>query len=441
MTDTSDIPMQLATQLMHAGNAPDPTHGAPQTPLYQSVSFNFPSAETAANRFQLKEFGQIYSRLTNPTTDALEARLAALEGGVGAVATASGHAAQMLAFASLLSPGDHIVGSNRLYGGSTSQLTHTFPAHFGWQSTLADADEPESFKRAITEKTKVIFVEALANPGGVILDIEAIARIAEEAHIPLIVDNTMATPYLFKPLDWGANAVSYSTTKFMNGHGNALGGALIDGGNFDWGKDDRFPHLTEPCAGYNGLKFYETFGNMALFVHTKGVGQREFGPTQQPMNAFLTLMGMETLHVRMQRHCENALEIAHWLESHDQVESVSYPGLKTSKYYPLVQKYLPNGAGAVFTFDIKGDLAAAQRFIEALKMFSFVANIGDTRSLLIHPASTTHSQLAPEHRAKLGIADGTMRVSIGLEDTRDIIADLERGFAAAASCGEHKKAG
>ncbi len=422
--------MKFATKAIHGGNATDPAYGSPQTPIYQSVSFEFPNAKSASDRFNLREFGQIYSRLTNPTTDALEARLTALDGGVGAIAAASGHAAQMLAFLPLVMPGDHIVGSKRLYGGSTSQLKNTFPLHFNWQSTLVDPDETDNFERAITERTRVIFVEALANPGGVVVDIEKVARIAERHHIPLIVDNTLATPYLLRPLEWGANAVTYSTTKYMTGNGTALGGAMIDGGNFDWGKDDRFPALTGPCDAYHGMKFFETFGKMALFVHAKGVGLRDIGASQQPMNAFMTLCGLETLPIRMRQHCENAQKVAEWLSQHDAVDKVSYSGLKDSPYKALADKYTPEGPSALFTFDIKGGMDESIMFIEALKLFTIVANLGDTRSLLIHPASTTHSQLSPEHRISAGITDGTMRISVGLEDVSDILNDLQRGFDA-----------
>ena len=436
MTDKND--MQFATKAIHAGVDTDPAFGSPMVPVYQSVSFEFPTAKDAADRFTLKSFGQIYSRLTNPTTDALESRLAALEGGVGAVAAASGHAAQMLAFLPLMQAGDHIVASNRLYGGSTSQLRNTFPTHFGWQSTLVSPDDPANFEKAITERTKLIFVEALANPGGVIVDIEAVAKIAQKHHLPLIVDNTMATPYLIRPLEWGANVVTYSTTKFMTGNGTSLGGALIDGGNFDWAKDDKFPGLNGPCPAYHGMNFVKEFGNMALFVHAKGVGLRDVGPTQQPMNAFLTMCGLETLHVRMDRHVQNAQAVAEWLEQHPQVAKVSYAGLKSSPYNALAKKYMPKGAGAVFTFDIKGAREEAARFIEALQMFSFVANIGDTRSLLIHPASTTHSQLTTEQLASVDITEGSMRVSIGLEDVADIKADLQRGFDAMSGASLRK---
>jgi O-acetylhomoserine (thiol)-lyase len=420
----------FATQAIHSGLPTDPAFGSPVPPIYQSVSFEFPTAQSASDRFHLREFGQIYSRLTNPTTDALEARLAALEGGTGAVVAASGHAAQMLALLPLVAPGDHILASSRLYGGTTSQLLNTFPQHFGWTATLTDPDNLDNFKRSLTEKTKVIFVEALANPGGVIVDIEGMAKIAHEAGIPLIVDNTMATPYLLRPLDYGADVVTYSTTKFLTGNGTSLGGALIDGGKFDWAKTDKFPALTAPCSAYHGMKLYETFGNMALTIHAKAIGLRDLGPTQQPLNAFLTLLGLETLAVRMERHVQNAQKVAEWLEKQPQVESVSYAGLKSSPYHALAQKYMKRGAGSVFTFTIKGNLEEAKAFIEALDLFTFVANIGDTRSLIIHPASTTHSQLTKDQLAKANIKDGTMRVSIGLEDAEDIIADLDQALKA-----------
>jgi O-acetylhomoserine (thiol)-lyase len=419
---------QFATRAIHAGAPTDTAFGSPLPPIYQSVSFEFPNAQSAADRFHLREFGQIYSRLTNPTTDALESRLAAMEGGTGCVVAASGHAAQLLAFLPLMSAGDHIVASNRLYGGTTSQLLNTFPQHFGWNATLVDANSPEAFKAAITEKTKCIFVEALANPGGVVLDLEKIAKIAHDAGIPLIVDNTLATPYLLRPFEWGADIVTYSTTKFLTGNGSSLGGALIEGGSFDWAKSGKFPALTEPCAAYHGLKIYETFGNMAVTIHAKAIGLRDLGPTQQPMNAFLTTLGLETLAVRMERHTQNAQKVAEWLEKQPQVEAVTFAGLPSSPYYTLAQKYLPKGAGAVFTFTVKGDLEDAKAFIAALNLFTFVANIGDTRSLIIHPASTTHSQLSAAHRKEAGIMDGTMRVSIGLEDANDIIADLEQAL-------------
>lgn len=431
--------MKFNTKTIHGGNETDPAYGSPQTPIYQSVSFQFPSAKAAADRFALKEFGQSYSRLTNPTVDMLESRLTVLDGGVGAIAAASGHAAQMLALLPLVGPGQHIVASNRLYGGTTSQLKNTFPKHFNWQTSFVDADDPQNFEAAITEETRAFFLESVTNPAGAVVDIEAIAKIAQKHHIPLIVDNTVPTPYLLRPLEWGANVVVYSTTKFMTGNGSSLGGAFVDGGNFDWGKDNRYPVLTEPCDAYHGLKFHETFGDMAMFVHGKGVSLRDIGASQQPMNAFMTLIGLETLHVRMQRHVENAQKLAEWLSQHDNVAKVSYAGLPDSPYRSLAQKYTPKGSGALFTFDIKGGMEESARFLEALQLFSFVANLGDTRSLIIHPASTTHSQLSPEHRQKAGIGDGTMRVSIGIEDAEDIMADLQRGFD--AIIGSLRKAG
>lgn len=431
--------MQFATKTIHAGNESDPAFGSPQTPIYQSVSFCFPDAKAAADRFTLKDFGPSYSRLTNPTVDALESRLTELDGGVGAIATASGHAAQMLAFLPLVAPGDHIVASNRLYGGSTSQLKNTFPQHFGWESTLVDPENLDNFERAITEKTRAIFLEAIANPGGVVIDTEGVAKIAQKHHIPLVVDNTIPTPYLLRPLEWGANIVTYSTTKFMTGNGSALGGAMVDGGNFDWSKDDRYPSLSAPCSAYDGMVFHKEFGDKALFVHSKGVGLRDIGASQQPMNAFMTLCGLETLHVRMQRHVENAQKLAEWLSSHDQVSSCSYAGLPDSPYHSLAKKYTPEGPGALYSFDIKGGLEDSARFLDALRVFNFVANLGDTRSLIIHPASTTHSQVSPEQRKTLGIMDGTMRISVGLEAIEDICADLQRGFDAIS--GGLRKAG
>ncbi len=419
----------FATRAIHGGVATDPAFGSPLPPIYQSVSFEFPTAQSAADRFHLREFGQIYSRLTNPTTDALEGRLNAMEGGTGCTVASSGHAAQLLALLPLMQAGDHIVASSRLYGGTTSQLLNTFPQHFGWTATLVNPEDTDEIKKAIKPNTKAIFIEALANPGGVIVDVEAIAKIAEAHHIPLLVDNTTATPYLLRPLEYGANIVCYSTTKFLTGNGSSLGGALVEGGNFNWAKTPgKFPALTEPCSAYHGMKLYETFGNMAVTVHAKAVGLRDLGPTQQPMNAFLTLLGLETLAVRMERHCQNAQKVAEWLEKHPQVASVSYAGLPSSPYHSLAQKYLPKGAGAMFTFDIKGTLEDAKRFIETLELFNFVASFGDTRSLIIHPASTTHSQLTKEQMKGVGISEGTMRVSIGLEDAADIISDLEQAL-------------
>lgn len=425
--------MKLETKAIHGGNDPDPAFGSTLPPIYQTAGYEFPSAKVAADRFALKDFGPSYSRLTNPTVDVLETRLAVLDGGVGAITAASGHAAQMLAYLPLVAPGQHIVSSNRIYGGSTSQLKNTFPKHFGWQSTLVEPEDPENFERAITEDTRAIFLESVANPSGAVVDIEAVAKIAQAHHIPLIVDNTVPTPYLLRPLDWGANIVIYSTTKFMTGNGSSLGGAFVDGGNFDWGKDDRYPALTQPCDAYHGVNFFKEFGNMAMYVYGKGVGQRDIGASQQPMNAFMTICGLETLHIRMQRHVENAQKVAEWLSQHEMVGSVSYAGLPDSPYHELAKKYTPKGPGALYTFDIKGGMEESAQFLEGLKLFTMVANLGDARSLIIHPASTTHGQLSAEHRKTAGIGDGTMRISVGLEHIDDIIADLQRGFDAIGS--------
>ncbi|PWC33148.1 O-acetylhomoserine aminocarboxypropyltransferase [Azospirillum sp. TSO35-2] len=416
------------TRAIHAGAAPDPATGARQTPIYQTTSFVFEDVDDAASLFNLQKVGFIYSRLTNPTVAVLEERLANLEGGAGATATASGHAAQLLALFPLMAPGDHIVASTRLYGGSLNQLGISFPRAFGWQPSFVDTDTPDSVKAALTEKTKAIFVESLANPGGVVTDIEAIARIADDAGIPLIVDNTLATPYLINPIQWGATLVVHSTTKFLSGNGSSVGGVVVDSGTFDWSKSGKFPALSEPDAGYHGLRFHETFGHLAFTIHGHAVGLRDLGPSQAPMNAFLTLNGIETLPLRMQRHTESALKVATFLESHPAVGWVSYAGLDSSKYHALAQKYLPRGAGAVLTFGVKGGFEAGVKVVESVELFSHLANIGDSRSLIIHPSSTTHRQLSAEAQAKAGAGPDVIRLSIGLETADDIIADLDQAL-------------
>lgn len=394
----------FATLAIHAGAQPDPTTGARVTPIYQTTSFVFEDVEHAANLFALNQLGNIYTRLTNPTVSALQERLAALEGGIGATATASGHSAQILALLPLMEPGDHIVASKKLYGGSLNQMSNTF-RKFGWQTTFVEPDDVENFRKAVTPRTKAFFIEALANPGGVVVDIEAVAKIAHEAGVPLIVDNTLATPYLCRPFEFGADIVTHSTTKFLAGHGNALGGVVIDSGNFDWtAHGDRFPALTQPLPDYHGTVFAEKFGKLAYTFYNIAVGLRDVGPAQSPMNAFLTLTGIETLPLRMRQHSDNALQVARYLEAHPAVSYVSYAGLESSPYYPLAQKYLPNGAGAVFTFGLKGGYDAGVKVVESVKLFSHLANIGDTRSLIIHPASTTHSQLPDEEKAAAGAA-------------------------------------
>ncbi len=418
----------FATKCIHAGQQPDPVTGARITPIYQTTSYVFESAEHAANLFALKEFGNIYTRIMNPTQAALEAKVAALEGGTAALATASGHAAQMLILHCLMQPGDELIAARQLYGGSINQFNHSFK-QFGWKVAWADADDADSFRKALSEKTKAIFIESIANPSGQIVDIEAIAKVAQEAHVPLIVDNTMATPYLIRPFEHGANVVSYSLTKFMNGHGNSMGGMIVDGGNFDWSADDKYPVLTEPNPSYNGLKLYETFGPMTLAIAARVLGLRDLGPAIAPLNAFLTLTGLETLPLRMQRHCDNALRVAEWLEQDERVAWVKYSGLTSSPYYELHRKYCPKGAGAVFTFGLKGGFGAGVKLVNSVKLFSHLANIGDVRSLIIHPASTTHAQLTEEQQAAAGAGPEVIRVSIGLEDPEDLIADLDQAMS------------
>ncbi|MGH6960175.1 MAG: O-acetylhomoserine aminocarboxypropyltransferase/cysteine synthase family protein, partial [Dongiaceae bacterium] len=380
--------------------------------------------------FDLSTFGYIYSRLTNPTVAALEERLASLEGGRGTTCCASGHAAQLLVFFSLLEPGDAFVASRKLYGGSITQFGRSFKK-FGWEAIFVDPDDPANFARALTPNCKAIFTESLANPGGVVCDIAAISTIAHGAGLPLIVDNTLATPWLCRPFEWGADIVVHSTTKFLDGHGNAMGGAVVDSGKFDWGQNDKFRVLTQPEPAYHGLRFYETFGDMALTMHTKAVGLRDLGPALSPMNAFLTLTGIETLPLRMERHCANALAVAEHLEAHPQVSWVSYAGLPSSKYHALAKKYLPGGAGAVFTFGVKGGYEAGIKVVEGCELLSHLANIGDTRSLILHPASTTHRQLTEAQRVAAGAGPEVVRLSVGLESVDDIIADLDQALRAA----------
>jgi O-acetylhomoserine (thiol)-lyase len=419
------------TLSIHAGAGPDPATGARSTPIYQTTAFVFDDVDHAASLFNLQTFGYIYGRLTNPTTAVLEERIASLEGGRGATCTASGHSAQMLAFFPLLQPGDEFISSRRLYGGSITQFTRTFKK-FGWSGVLVDTDEPDNVRRAINPKTKAIFCESLANPGGVISDIEMLAKIAHENGLPLIVDNTMATPYLCRPIEWGADLVIHSTTKFLSGHGNAMGGAVVDSGTFDWSQGDKFPSLSKPEPAYHGLTFTETFGDLAYTIYGHAVGLRDLGPTMAPMNAYLTIMGCETLALRMQRHIENAQAVAEYLSRHPQVAWVSYAGLKGNKYHALAKKYLPKGAGSVFTIGIKGGYDAGVKVVESVDLFSHLANIGDTRSLIIHPASTTHRQLSVEQATAAGAGPDVLRLSIGLESIDDILRDLDQALGQAA---------
>ena len=415
------------TLAVHAGARPDAITGARGTPIYQSNGFVFDDADHAAELFNLQSFGFIYSRLTNPTVSVLEERVCALENGRAAVACASGHSAQFLAATSLLDVGDEFIASKHLYGGSITQFGISFKK-LGWNCEFVDMREPDRIRLAMTDKVKFIFCEALANPGGVVLDIEAIAVIAQEFGVPLIVDNTLATPYLFRPFEYGADIIIHSTTKFIGGHGNTMGGIIVESGKFDWAQNDTFPSLTEPDPAYHGLTFYETFGDFAYSMKTRTVGLRDFGPTLSAQSAWNLLQGVETLPLRMERHCENALTVAEFLEGHEKVAWVSYAGLKSSPYQALAQKYLPKGAGSVFTFGVKGGYEAGMVVVDHVDLLSHLANIGDTRSLIIHPASTTHRQLNDDQREAAGAGNDVIRLSIGIEAVQDIIDDLDQAL-------------
>ena len=424
MADAERIP-GFSTLSIHAGAKPDPTTGARATPIYQTTSFVFDDVEHAASLFGLQAFGNIYTRIGNPTCAVLEERVAALEGGTAGLAVASGHAAQVVVMHALLTPGDEFVASKKLYGGSINQFNHSFK-NFGWQVAWADPDDIASFEQAVTPKTNAIFVESIANPGGVITDIEAVAQIARKAGVPLIVDNTLATPYLCKPIEYGADIVVHSLTKFLGGHGNSIGGLIVDGGTFNWLQNKRYPMLSEPRPEYSGMVLGETFGNFAFAIACRVLGLRDLGPALSPFNAFLIITGIETLPLRMQRHSDNALVVAEWLAQRPEVVWVSYPGLAGDKYNALAKKYVPKGAGAVFTFGLKGGYDAGVQLVSNVKLFSHLANIGDTRSLIIHPASTTHKQLSDAQKVQAGAGPDVVRLSIGLEDTADLIADLEQ---------------
>jgi O-acetylhomoserine (thiol)-lyase len=427
MTDRPNLQYGIETLAVHAGAAPDPVTGSRATPIHQTTSFVFDDVDHAASLFNLQVFGNIYTRLTNPTVSVLEQRMAGLEGGRGALAAASGHAAQLLAFHVLMESGDHFVAANQLYGGSLTQFGHSF-RKMGWEVSFVDATDPENFRRALKPRTKALFVENLANPGGVIIDIEAVAEVAHGAGIPLIVDSTLATPYLNRPFEWGADIIVHSLTKFLGGHGNSLGGVLIESGKFDWGQNDKFPTLTEPQDAYHGLRFAETFGDMALAVAARVLSLRDLGPALSPLNAFFILTGIETLTLRMDRHCQNTLAVAKFLEGHRCVEWVSYAGLKSSPYHSLAQKYLPKGCGAVMTFGVKGGYDAGIDIVESVELFSHLANIGDTRSLILHPASTTHRQLSDEARNAAGAGPEVVRLSVGIETVADLIRDLDQAL-------------
>jgi O-acetylhomoserine (thiol)-lyase len=426
----SEQELGFDTKQIHAGAAADPATGARQVPIYQSTAFVFRDADHAAALFNLQEVGYIYSRLTNPTVGALGDRIAQLEGGAGAVCCSSGHAAQLMALFPLMEPGRNVVVSTRLYGGSVTQFTHTIK-RFGWSATFVDFDDLDAVKAAVNEDTRAIFCETIANPGGYVTDLEAIAAIAQTAQVPLIVDNTTATPYLCNPIQYGATLVTHSLTKYLTGNGTVTGGAIVDSGTFDWTAAGKFPSLTDPEPAYHGLKFHETFGPAAFTFHSIAVGLRDLGMTMNPQGAHYTLMGIESLSLRMQKHVANAEKIAAWLEGHEAVSSVTYAGLDSSPYKARAQKLCPKGAGALFTVQLKGGYESCVKFVNGLELFSHVANLGDARSLVIHPASTTHRQLTDEQKVAAGAAPDSVRLSIGIEDAEDLMADLDQALKAA----------
>ncbi len=427
---TTDTPQGFDTLQVHAGYEPDPATGARQVPIYQTTAFQFRDADHAAALFNLQEVGYIYSRLTNPTVGALGNRIAALEGGAGGVCTSSGHAAQIMALYPLMGPGLNIVASTRLYGGTYTQFTHVF-RRFGWETKFVDFDDPEAVAAAIDNNTRAIFCESIANPAGVPTDLPAIAKVADAAGLPLVVDNTSATPYLCKPIEMGATLVINSTTKYLTGNGTVTGGAIVDSGTFDWSASGKFPSLSEPEPNYHGVKFHEALGAMAYTFYAIAVGLRDLGMTMNPQGAHYTLMGIETLSLRMQKHVENAQKVAEWLEADPRIEAVSYAGLPSSPYYDLGKALYPKGTGALFTVGVKGGYEACVKLVDSLELFSHVANLGDARSLIIHSASTTHRQLSPEQREAAGAGDNVVRLSIGIEDAADIIADLDQALGKA----------
>ncbi|MEP6067559.1 MAG: O-acetylhomoserine aminocarboxypropyltransferase/cysteine synthase family protein [Paracoccaceae bacterium] len=420
------------TLQIHAGARPDPATGARQTPIYQTTAYVFRDADHAAALFNLQEVGFIYSRLTNPTVAVLQERIATLEGGVGGVCCSSGHAAQLMALFPLMGPGKNVVVSTRLYGGTVTQFSQTIK-RFGWSAKFVDFDDLDAVKGAIDDDTRAVFCESIANPGGYITDIPAIAEISDAAGLPLIVDNTSATPYLCRPIELGATLVVHSTTKYLTGNGTVTGGCVVDSGKFDWSANGKFPSLSEPEPAYHGLKFHETFGPLAFTFHGIAIGLRDLGMTMNPQAAHYTLMGIETLSLRMERHVENAQKLSNWLEADDRVDFVTYAGLESSPYFDRVAKICPKGAGALFTFAVKGGYEACMKLVNTLEIFSHVANLGDTRSLIIHSASTTHRQLTVDQQRAAGAAPEVVRVSIGTEDVDDLIADLDQALSKATS--------
>ncbi|WBU63077.1 O-acetylhomoserine aminocarboxypropyltransferase/cysteine synthase family protein [Paracoccus aerodenitrificans] len=424
--------LSFDTRAVHAGTSADPATGARQVPIYQTTAYAFRDADHAARLFSLQEVGYIYSRLTNPTIAALQARIADLEGGAGAVCTSSGHAAQIMALFPLMGPGKNIVASTRLYGGTITQFSQTI-RRFGWSAKFVDLDDPEAVKSAIDDDTRAVFCESISNPAGYVTDIPVIAKIADEAGLPLIVDNTLATPYLCRPIEMGATLVVHSLTKYMTGNGTVTGGAVVDSGKFDWSASGKFPSLSEPEPAYHGLKFHEALGPMAFTFHGIAIGLRDLGMTMNPQGAHYTLMGIETLGLRMPRHVENAQKVAEWLDNDPRVSSVTYAGLASSPWSATAKRVYPKGAGALFTFSLKGGYDAAVKLVEGLKLFSHVANLGDARSLVIHSASTTHSQLTDEQKIAAGAGPDVVRLSIGIEDADDLIADLDQALSAATA--------
>jgi O-acetylhomoserine (thiol)-lyase len=417
--------MGFSTRSLHAGHTPDKATNARAVPIYQSTSFVFDDSTHAAELFALQKFGNIYTRIMNPTTDVFEQRVASLEGGIAALATSSGQAAQFLALSSLVGQGEEIVAASTLYGGTYTQFDVSF-RRLGIDVRFVEPDNPENFRKAITSRTRAVYGETIANPRMNVLDIEAVAAIAHEAGVPLVIDNTMASPYLCRPIEHGADIVLHSATKFLGGHGTSIGGIIVDSGKFAW--SDKFPAITQPSPGYHGMVFSETFGNLAYIIKVRVEGLRDFGPCISPFNSFLFLQGIETLKFRMEQHSRNALRVAEWLSAHPAVSWVKYPGLPTSPYYQLAQKYLPLGQGSILTFGIKGGLEAGRKLIDHVKVFSHLANLGDSKSLIIHPASTTHQQLTDAQQLEAGVTKDLIRISVGVEDIEDILWDLDQAI-------------
>lgn len=428
MADETQRQYGFNTRALHAGYSPDPTTKARAVPIYQTTSYTFDDSAHAAALFALQQFGNIYTRIMNPTTDVLEQRIASLENGVAALATSSGQAAQFLTISSLMEAGDELVSASTLYGGTYTQFDVSF-RRFGYNVKFVEPDDLDNFRKAITPKTRLIYGETISNPRGNVLDIEGVAKIAHEHNLPLVIDNTFASPYLCRPIDYGADIVVHSLTKFMGGHGNSIGGAIVDGGRFDWTKGS-YPFLTKPSPAYHGIVFSEVFGNLAFIIRARVEGLRDVGPCISPFNSFLILQGIETLGMRMDRHVSNTIAVAKYLESNANVTWVKYPSLPSSPYFAVASKYVPKGAGAVFSFGIKGGYDAGRKFVDSLKMFSHLANVGDARSLVIHPASTTHQQLTADQQKEAGVEPDMIRLSVGIEDIEDILWDLDQALTA-----------